>query len=147
MSDFAKLFLPAIRWDGANGFESSRELIDLALERGVGGFIIFGGESGAVRALTTELRSRSVIPLLIGADLERGAGQQFAGAIGLPPLAAIGSLADSMAVHGAAELTAREARSLGVNWIYAPVCDIDVEPENPIVGTRSFGSDPDDVAL
>ena len=147
MSDFAKLFLPAIRWDGANGFESSRKLIDLALERGVGGFIIFGGESGAVRALTTELRSRSVIPLLIGADLERGAGQQFAGAIGLPPLAAIGSLADSMAVHGAAELTAREARSLGVNWIYAPVCDIDVEPENPIVGTRSFGSDPDDVAL
>jgi beta-glucosidase len=147
MNDFAKLFLPAIRWDAASGYESSRELIDLALERGVGGFIIFGGESGAVRALTTELRSRSPIPLLIGADLERGAGQQFAGAIGLPPLAAIGSLADSGAVHGAAELTAREARSLGINWIYAPVSDIDVEPENPIVGTRSFGSDPDEVAL
>ena len=147
MNDFANLFLPAIRWDPASGYERSRELINLALERGVGGFIIFGGESEAVRVLTAELRSRSRVPLLVGADLERGAGQQFAGAIGLPPLAAIGSLADPVAVHGAAELTAREARSLGINWIYAPVCDIDIEPENPIVGTRSFGSDPEQVAL
>jgi len=147
MNDFAKLFLPAIRWDAEQGYESSRELIDLALERGVGGFILFGGESDAVRALTTELKLRSKIPLLIGADLERGAGQQFAGAIGLPPLAAIGSLADPEAIRGAAELTAREAGSLGINWIYSPVCDIDVEPENPIVGTRSLGSDPKEVAI
>lgn len=146
MNDFAKLLLPAIRWDASRGYETSRELIDLALDRGVGGFILFGGESDAVRALTAELRARSPFPLLIGADLERGAGQQFAGAIGLPPLAAIGSIGDSEAIRGAAELTAREARTLGINWIYAPVCDIDVEPENPIVGTRSFGSDPDEVA-
>jgi beta-glucosidase len=146
VNDFAKLLLPAIRWDASRGYETSRELIDLALDRGVGGFILFGGESDAVRALAAELRARSPFPLLIGADLERGAGQQFAGAIGLPPLAAIGSLGDSEAIRGAAELTAREARTLGINWIYAPVCDIDVEPENPIVGTRSFGSDPHEVA-
>ncbi len=146
MNDFAKLFLPAIRWDASRGYETSRELINLALDRGVGGFILFGGESNAVRALTAELRGRCSFPLLIGADLERGAGQQFSGAIGLPPLAAIGSLGDSEAIRGAAELTAREARTLGINWIYAPVCDIDVEPENPIVGTRSLGPDPYEVA-
>jgi beta-glucosidase-like glycosyl hydrolase len=146
VNDSAKLFLPAIRWDASRGFEASRELIEMALDRGVGGFIIFGGESGAVRTLTSELRIRSKFSLLIGADLERGAGQQFAGCIGLPPLAAIGSLGDAAAIAGAAELTAREARTLGINWIYAPVCDIDAEPENPIVGTRSLGSDPDEVA-
>ena len=142
MSEFAKLLLPAIRWDTSKGYDASRELIDLALERGVGGFILFGGESDAVRELTAELRARSSVPLLIGADLERGAGQQFSGAIGLPPLAAIASLGDSSAITGAASLTAREARTLGINWIYAPVCDLDIEPENPIVGTRSLGADP-----
>lgn len=146
MTEIARLMLPAIRWDRDHGYEPSREAIDTALELGVGGFILFGGERDKVRDLVADLRKRSRIPLIIGADLERGAGQQFAGAIGLPPLAAIGSLGDEEAVRGAAALTAREARSLGINWIYQPVCDLDIEPENPIVGTRSLGSDPRVVA-
>jgi beta-glucosidase len=104
---------------------------------GVGGFILFGGEQEVVRALTKSLQLRSRIPLLIGSDMERGAGQQFTGATALPPLAAIASLGDADLVRRAARLTAREARTLGVNWDYAPVCDLDVVPENPIVGTRS----------
>jgi beta-glucosidase len=146
MTDVAQLLLPAIRWDAKNGFEAHREAIDFALDRGVGGFIIFGGQRDAVRKLTDELRSRSKIPLLIGADLERGAGQQFAGCIGLPPLAGIASLGDLDLLKGAAALTAREALSVGINWIYAPVCDLDIEPNNPIVGTRALGSDPQLVA-
>jgi beta-glucosidase-like glycosyl hydrolase len=121
-------------------------MIDFALERGVGGFILFGGKADSVRELTADLRARSRLPLLIGADLERGAGQQFAGAIGLPPLAAIASLGDEDALRGAASISAREARTLGINWIYQPVCDLDIEPENPIVGTRSLGGDPQQVA-
>jgi beta-glucosidase-like glycosyl hydrolase len=142
MSNYAELLLPAIRWNADSGYEPSRAAIDHALELGVGGFILFGGNVDKVRELTSELHRRAHGPLLIGADLERGAGQQFAGATGLPPLAAIGSLADAGAVVAAARVTAIEARSLGINWIYAPVCDLDIEPENPIVGTRSFGSDP-----
>ncbi|HJP58499.1 MAG TPA: glycoside hydrolase family 3 N-terminal domain-containing protein, partial [Gemmatimonadaceae bacterium] len=83
--------------------------------------------------------------LLIGADLERGAGQQFSGETALPPLAAIASLEDVQAIRRAAAITAREARELGVNWIYAPDCDLDIEPDNPIIGTRSFGGDPERV--
>ena len=98
-----------------------------------------------VAALTEELHSKSRIPLLIGADLERGAGQQFAGQTALPPLAAIASLEDVQAIRRSATVSASEARSLGINWIYAPDCDIDVEPNNPIIGTRSFGSDPERV--
>jgi beta-glucosidase-like glycosyl hydrolase len=142
MTEHAELLLPAIRWNAESGYEPARVAIDHALELGVGGFILFGGPADKVREMTAELRRRSRTPLLIGADLERGAGQQFAGATGLPPLAAIGSLDDAGAIVEAARVTAIEARSLGINWIYAPVCDLDIEPENPIVGTRSFGSDP-----
>ncbi len=145
MSEVAELFYPAIRWDATHGFESQRGAIDEALKLGVGGFIIFGGPSEHVASLTEDLHSKSRIPLLIGADLERGAGQQFAGQTALPPLAAIASLEDLQSIRRAAAVSALEARSLGMNWIYAPDCDLDVEPNNPIIGTRSFGSDPDRV--
>jgi beta-glucosidase-like glycosyl hydrolase len=142
----ARLLLPAIRWDAESGFEGYRETIEHGLELGVGGFILFGGEANAVRALTDELHRRAPHPLLIGSDLERGAGQQFRGATPLPPAAAIGWLDDEALTERAGELTAREARALGVNWIYAPVADVDLEPENPIIGVRAFGSEPDGVA-
>ena len=142
----AQLLLPAIRWDSQHGFDREKPAIDAALALGVGGFIVFGGEQDAVRLLTRDLRNRSRVPLLIGADMERGAGQQFGGATGLPPAAAIASLGDMEAVRKAARLTAREARTLGVNWDYAPVADLDLVDENPIVGTRAFGSDPRAVA-
>lgn len=144
MINVAELLVPALRWTPDSGFD--RDLIERALRLGVGGFILFGGTEEDVRAVTRELRRRSRVPLLIGADLERGAGQQFAGATGLPPLAALAWLDDEEAVRRAARLTAREARTLGVNWNYAPVCDLDIVPENPIVGTRSFGSDARTVA-
>jgi beta-glucosidase-like glycosyl hydrolase len=146
VSEIAELFYPAIRWDAVHGFESSRGAIDDALKLGVGGFIIFGGPSEHVASLTEDLHSKSRVPLLIGADLERGAGQQFAGQTALPPLAAIASLEDLQSIRRAAGVSALEARSLGINWIYAPDCDLDIEPDNPIIGTRSFGSDPERVA-
>jgi beta-glucosidase len=145
MSEIAELFFPAIRWDPTHGHEGQRAAIDQALKLGVGGFILFGGPSEHIATLTEDLHSKSRIPLLIGADLERGAGQQFAGQTALPPLAAIASLEDLQAIRRSATVSAREARSLGINWIYAPDCDLDVEPDNPIVGTRSFGSDPERV--
>jgi beta-glucosidase-like glycosyl hydrolase len=143
----ARLLLPAVRWSGENGWSGYRDAIEGALEMGVGGFILFGGPVDEVRALTAELHSRSRHALLIASDLERGAGQQFRGATPLPPAAAIGWLDDPAITERAAELTAREARALGVNWIYAPVADVDLEPENPIIGVRAFGTDPDNVAL
>ena len=146
MSEIAELFFPAIRWDATHGYEGQRAAIDHALKLGVGGFILFGGPSEQVAVLTEDLHSKSRVPLLIGADLERGAGQQFAGQTALPPLAAIASLEDVQAIRRSATVSAREAKSLGINWIYAPDCDIDVEPDNPIIGTRSFGADPERVA-
>ncbi len=147
MRDTARLLFPAIRWSRDDeSFEGYRDAIEHGLALGVGGFIVFGGTAAAVRELTAELRQRSPHPLLIGADLERGAGQQFAGATSLPPAAALAELDDLVVTRRAGELTAREALAMGVNWVYAPVADLDVEPENPIVGSRSFGGDPDAVS-
>lgn len=144
--DIGRLLFPALRWKEGRGFDHEKEKIAAALRLGVGGFILFGGDAEAVRELTGELRSGSPHPLLIGADLERGAGQQFRGATRLPPAAALGALDDHEVSRRAGALTAREALALGVNWVYAPVADVDLESRNPIVGSRAFGSDPRAVA-
>lgn len=137
--------MPAIRWDDASGFAPARPGIEAALELGVGGFILFGGELEEVRRLTAELAAASHHPLLIASDLERGAGQQMRGLTPLPPLGALAALGEP-AVARAATITAAEALSCGINWVLAPVCDLDLEPANPIVQTRSFGADAFDVA-
>src|ERR687885_771592 len=116
MSDIAQLLLPAVRWDPARGFDGERPLIDRALALGVGGFILFGGEQDAVRALTKQLRQRSRVPLLVAADMERGAGQQFTGATGLPPLAAIAALDDVEAGRRGPGLPAPGAGAKGGGW-------------------------------
>ena len=140
--DVAQLLLPAFQWDRTRGWEAERTRIEEALRLGVGGVLLRGGTVESVRTLTKELQSRTRTPLLVAADMEQGAGQQFEGSAGLPPLSAIAWLKDVDAVRRAARLTAREARTMGVNWAFAPVVDLDLVPENPIVHTRSFGSDP-----
>jgi beta-glucosidase-like glycosyl hydrolase len=143
MTTTSRLLFPAIRWDReARSYDQYRPTMERGLELGVGGYIIFGGPAEAVRDLTSELRAASPHPLLIGADLERGAGQQFPGATSLPPPAALAELDDLKLTRRAGELTAREALALGIDWVYAPVADLDLEPENPIVGSRAFGGDP-----
>ncbi|MDB4952287.1 MAG: hypothetical protein JWM27_4936 [Gemmatimonadetes bacterium] len=142
----ARLLLPALRWSAQTGWDEYRETIERGLALGVGGFILFGGRADAVRALTAELHRRAPHPLLVASDLERGAGQQFRGATPLPPAAALGSLGEAAVTERAGQVTAREARALGVNWIYAPVADVDLEPENPIIGVRAFGTEPAAVA-
>ena len=137
----ARLLFPALRWDAERGYDGEAARIEEALRRGVGGFSVFGGTAAAVADLTYGIQSRSDVPLLFGSDLERGAGQQFAGATPLPPLAAVGALADGAVTRRAGELTAREAMALGINWLYAPDADVDLEPRNPIIGTRAFGTD------
>lgn len=140
--DATRLLFPALRWRDDTGFAHEADRIEAALRRGIGGFILFGGRAGSVRRLVRELQARAPHPLLFGADLERGAGQQFGGCTSLPPAGALGALDDLEACWRAGNVTAREARALGVGWVYAPVADLDNDPLNPIVGTRAFGADP-----
>ena len=137
----ARLVCPALRWRRGS-FRSNRATIDAALAAGVGGFILFGGARDAVAALTSALRDIAGRPLLLGSDFERGPGQQVKGLTELPPPAALGYLNDLDATYACGQITGTEARAVGLTWAFAPVCDLDVEPKNPIVQTRSFGADP-----
>jgi len=76
------------------------------------------------------------------ARVERGPAQQVHGLTELPPPAALGWLDDLEATGTCGMITGTEARSVGINWAFAPVCDLDLEPQNPIVQTRAFGADP-----
>ena len=141
ISPRARLVCPALRWrHGA--FRSERAKIEQAIVAGVGGFILFGGTRGAVTALTSALRDLAGRPLLLGSDFERGPGQQVRGLTELPPPAALGYLNDLGATYACGQITGTEARAVGLTWVFAPVCDLDSEPKNPIVQTRSFGADP-----
>ena len=143
--NIASLLVPTLPWDPSNGFTYLRESIDDALELGVGGFIIRGGPKDEVAALAAALRGASREPLLLASDAERGAGEQYPGCTELPPLGALGALArhDASGIaRRAARITARELRTLGLNWALAPVCDIDLEPGSPVISVRSPGAEP-----
>ena len=137
----ARLVLPPVRWRADSGFSHELAGARAALDLGVGGFIVFGGTIDSVRDFIRGLVVYAGRPLLIGADLERGAGQQVEGLTEFPPPGALGALGDLAAVHTAGSTTGAEARSVGINWIFAPVADLDIEPSNPIVQSRSFGHD------
>src|SRR5690242_15185892 len=144
--DPARLIVPALRAGGDGAFSHEAARIADALDLGVGGFIVFGGTVESVRRLTADLLRRAGRPLLIASDLERGAGQQVAGLTQFPPPLALASLGDAAVVRWAGAVTAQEARAVGINWVFAPVADLDVLPDNPIVQTRAFGDDPNRVA-
>lgn len=141
-----RLVCPALRWKEESGFDHERGAIEAALGYGAGGFILFGGTPEGVGELTDRIGREAGRPLLFAADLERGAGQQLRGFSELPPPRALASLHDPAVLRGAGVLTAVEALSVGINWVLAPVADLDLEPDNPIVQTRAFGDDPEAVA-
>ena len=141
----ARLIFPALRWRPETGFRHEDAAILAGLEAGVGGFIIFGvggARADEVAALSADLRRAARHPLQLGADLERGAAQQARRLTQIPPPGALASLEDPAVITWAGRTTGREARALGLDWAFAPCADLDLEPENPIVQTRSFGSDP-----
>ena len=111
-ASLARLVLPSLRWRRGS-FAHERPTIDAALAMGVGGFIVFGGTRDAVVELTRAVREQAGRPLLVGADLERGAAQQVEGLTEMPTPAALGALDDLDATHAAAIITAQEARSVG----------------------------------
>jgi beta-glucosidase-like glycosyl hydrolase len=140
------LLVPGIRLDRDAKAEEA-----LALRRAarpwVAGFLLFGGEADGVRRLTQRLRDAAGRPVFVASDMERGAGQQVAGLRVLPEAGVFGLAATPEEVEAAGETTARDARSVGVDVLFAPVVDVRSEPRNPIVGNRAFGHDPDRVAL
>jgi len=133
-----------LRW-GDRGPDEVWPEVRQALDLGVGGFCVFGGSVTGMREIVARALDHAGRPLLFASDLERGAGQQLREATPLPPVAALAGMVDTELLE-AARITAQEAAAAGIAWVLAPVADLDVEPSNPIVGTRSFGASPSHVS-
>ena len=119
---------------------------------GVGGVILLGGSAAELALRTRQLQDWAEVPLLLAADIEEGVGQRFAGATRMPPPLALGAIHTCEPERAIAlaqsfgEQTAREAVAVGLNWVLAPVCDVNNNPRNPVINVRAFGEDPATVA-
>jgi len=142
----APILVPAIRLDQDAPAEEARAL-RRAREPWVAGFLLFGGEAAPVARLTTALRQEAGRPLFIASDMERGAGQQVRGLTSLPDAGLLGFAGSPADAQAFGEITAREARSVGIDVIFAPVVDVRSELDNPIVGNRALGWDAARVGL
>src|SRR5713226_4101847 len=92
--------------------------------------------------LSNQLQAKAKVPLLIGADFERGSAMRLDEGTSFPTQMAIAAGGDPRDAYTMGKITAIEARQAGVHWVYAPVADVNNNPGNPIINTRSFGEDP-----
>lgn len=116
-----------------------------ALESEVGGFTVYRGEANAIAALTNELQKISKVPLLFSADYERGLRMQLRTGTPFTTNMAVGATGDVNAAAKQGRIICSEMRAIGVNWLFAPVVDINNNPDNPVINIRSFGEDPEKV--
>jgi beta-N-acetylhexosaminidase len=125
---------------------SRPDLIHHVRDNHVGGVIWFQSTTGETAAMNAHLRSLAGVPLLVSADLEAGMGMRFTDAEWWLPAMALAATGDPSLAEEQARATARAARGIGINHVLAPVADVNVDPLNPVINTRSFGDDPRDVA-
>jgi beta-N-acetylhexosaminidase len=101
---------------------------------------------GETAALINRIQTTSRHPLLVGVDAESGLGHVMGGATELPNAMAQGATGNPAYARAAAQVTAVEAAACGINVVAAPVLDVNSNPSNPIINTRSYGEDPTLVA-
>jgi beta-glucosidase-like glycosyl hydrolase/CubicO group peptidase (beta-lactamase class C family) len=138
------------RADGVFQNESDsvfKNLMEAAREGRIGGVVFFMGDPFATAALANRLQEESRLPLLLASDYEWGPAMRVEGASRFPRAMAMGAFASEREVEFQAELTAREARALGIHLLLNPVLDLNTNPENAVIDTRSFGESPDRTAL
>lgn len=114
----------------------------------VGGLALFNGGT-MTREVLDRLQARAKVPLLIGADIERGVGQQVKGYTLFPHLMAFSKLPESECEDAVAEFArtvATEAALAGIHVVFGPVADVSTNPSNPIIATRAFSDDPQQAA-
>lgn len=135
---------------GFDGITPSKEIIEHIEEHRVGGIIFFARNIGTVREvlkLTTTLqtiakKANHRLPLLISTDQENGIVRRLGNdATIFPGNMLLGATRDTGNTYMAAKATAEELRALGINMNLAPVIDINNNPNNPVIGVRSFGED------
>lgn len=139
----------------SDAYDRLRELV---ATHGIGGVVISIGPPLEVAARINALQELADIPLLVTADMEHGPGQRLDGGIVMPwglrngggtrfpPVMALGAADDERLAYELGRITAIEARAVGIGMVLAPVVDVNNNPANPVINTRSYGADPHRVA-
>jgi beta-glucosidase-like glycosyl hydrolase len=128
--------------------EYTDTIVDL-VRKGIGGFILFGGERDEVSDFIAMLQSIADIPLFIASDIERGVGHQVTRTTTFPCQMAVAAATarehqeDITTLERMVRAIAEEAADVGINMPLIPVMDVNLNPDNPIICTRAFSDDPD----
>src|SRR5215467_3648001 len=92
--------------------------------------------------LLNHLQAESKLPLIFAADFERGLSMRLNGTTVFPHSMAFGAAGKLAYAESFGRITAEEARAIGIHWNFFPVADVNSNPLNPVINTRSFGEDP-----
>src|SRR5205823_2923176 len=139
----------------ATDSDTYKQLLHDVQDLHVGGFIVIthGSPLGIVKSqaypsavLANQLQTRSNMPLLIGADFARSTAMRNDEGTSFPTAMALAAAGNPKDAYTMGKITALEARATGVHWVYAPDSDVNNNPGNPIINTRSFGENPQRVA-
>ena len=138
----AQIFMPAVF--GRSLDQSSKEFkgaLELVQVHGIGGIVISTGNVEETASMINELQKNSSIPLLVSADFENGIGMRINATNTFPHSMAVGSAGNTYFAYQTGKATAIEALMLGVNMNFAPVADINNNPNNPVINLRSYSED------
>ncbi|NUN69716.1 MAG: serine hydrolase [Bacteroidetes bacterium] len=116
-----------------------RENIRFAKEKGVGGFYFSHGSAYGFALNANKLQRATAVPLLMTVDFEWGPGMRIQEASTFPRAMALAATRDTSLASAMGAVTAREMRAMGMHQNYSPVVDINNNPKNPVINTRSFG--------
>lgn len=108
--------------------------------------LVRNAEPHAMAVFLNQMQRLAKTPLLIASDFERAASMRVTGGTRFPHSMAFAAAGDLAATRFEGLTAAREARALGIHWIFAPVADVNNNPLNPIINLRSYGEDPDQVS-
>ncbi|WP_312195796.1 glycoside hydrolase family 3 protein [Epilithonimonas vandammei] len=111
----------------------------------IGGLILMQDDAAREINLVNEFQSKSKVPLMIGMDAEWGVFQRIAKAHKYPWAITLGAIQDKNLITEMSAKIAEDCKRMGINWDFAPVVDVNTNPNNPIIGNRSFGSDVNNV--
>jgi beta-N-acetylhexosaminidase len=106
------------------------------------GPLLIESEPLEAAALTNRLQKDSKYPLLFAADFERGPSMRLAGTTPFPAAMAFGATGDKKLAREFGRISALESRAIGIQWNWFPIADVNTNPANPVIDTRSFGDDP-----
>lgn len=125
----------------SGGNEKHFQVVERQIEKNhIGGLIFMQGNPASQIKLTNRFQTSSPVPLLIAMDMEWGAGMRLDSTINFPKQMALGAIENDSLVYAMGAEIARQMKILGVHMNFAPVADINTNPDNPVIGTRSFGS-------